>query len=195
MSASSDPAFASWLLSAFSAVLPKRGATYCCGPITSGKKAFEWCRSNGLVGVAYDELTRVQQRSFCADVVDANVHLLHQTADVIRSRSSNPVIDPAGVPPVEGWKQQQWRAFWCEVIQEYASAVVVVPGWEYSIGAAGELVCALTIGLPVSTLTGECLDVRRVVVLIQEAVQEMESAGVRCSALRECVNSLEGTTE
>lgn len=190
LSATFSERFPEWLLEAFSAVVPRKGAIYCCGPITSGKAAFDWSRANEVVGVAYDDLDSSLQEAFRREVIDHNLGLLHRSAEILRSRFSRTVIDPAGVPPIEGWGQQRWRSFWCEVISRYSSEIVVVPGWEYSVGAAGEFVCAISLDLPVGTLDGNSLDAVKGAALILDAVTEMEAAGIRCEALRECLNSL-----
>lgn len=191
----SDSAFTEWLTDALSCLTSEGSAIYCCGPITSGKAAFEWLVANELHSTSFDDLLPTVRQQFTKEVISRNLEALRSVAERLRVERRCSVINPAGVPPITGWSQGQWRGFWCAVIERYAFEVVMLPGWEYSTGAAGEFACALRLGRRITKTDGAELTAEEGRRLICDALQSMNAAGFATNELREIAAALDCFTD
>ena len=158
------------MLQAIGCVVANSHATYVSGPITTGNRFSAWYVSAGRhLGLGSQQyLLRLK-----GDVIQPNERAIHRVASRIRERASVPVIEPASLA-VSEWSQQDYLSFWLRVIQKFASTVVLVSGWEFSVGCATEFRFASSLGLPISDEAGNLIDALQGEVLIAAAATEIE---------------------
>ena len=124
-----------------------RRTVYVSTPVTTGRRFVEWRRGEGRVVPADSDEYRAQWR---AHVYDRNVAHVRPLVEALRSRlEGTTVIDPSALADQDGWDQVDYHQFWAAVIRHGADAIVMVEGWQYSVGCALEYVEALTCGVPV----------------------------------------------
>jgi Domain of unknown function (DUF4406) len=107
------------------------------------------------------------------DVIQPNEKAIHRVASSIRERSGVPVIEPASLAVPE-WSQQDYLSFWLHVIQKFASTIVLVSGWEFSVGCATEFRFASGLGLPIVDEAGNLVDALQGEALIAAAAMQIE---------------------
>jgi hypothetical protein len=117
-------------------VLGGKRATYVSGPITTGRAYVEWAAA-----ASDDEAIPP------SELRKANEVAIIRHAEKLRL-SGRLVIEPAsfGVP---WWSQLDYHEFWIEVIRQYVCEMVVLDGWEYSLGCVLEFQAAIGAGVPV----------------------------------------------
>jgi hypothetical protein len=164
------------MLAAYRSIVPDQNAIYCSGPISSGRRAIAWFHNHPDQPHDIDALPGELRRDFDKVVVDENTRQLKLLASSIRHETGKPVIDPSAL--TEGsWKQEFWREFWCQVISQFAEAVVLASEWEFSKGACAECLFALRTGIPVRLHDGSNIDLRRAIKDIRSAASEMRASG------------------
>jgi hypothetical protein len=161
------------LLAAYSSALAPRSALYISTPITSGERFLTWAAKYLGSAVSVDEAIRLHREEHTREVVEPNVLHAAKVAEHARARSQFPVINPARVPHINGWRQADWIAFWEKVIQECCLAVMALDGWELSFGCAHEVVFALEHGIPVYSERHEQLSLEAIKNQLSAALQKL----------------------
>lgn len=127
-----------------------RKVAYLSGPITTGIRFIEWWSETGsrltLNSKAYSDGLRRQ-------VIGPNENQLKVTAELLRAKGSEPVIEPASLF-VGQWSQQDYVNLWERFISDHASRILLMDGWEYSAGCAQEFCHAHLEGVPTSRVDG-----------------------------------------
>jgi hypothetical protein len=158
------------MLRAIGCVVGNSRATYVSGPITTGNRFSAWYVSTGrnfLMG-SQEYLLRLR-----GDVIEPNEKAIHRVASSIRERSSVPIIEPASLAVPE-WSQQDYLSFWLHVIEDFASAMVLVSGWEFSVGCVTEFRLASRLRLPIVDEAGNVMDAMQGEALITAAATQIE---------------------
>jgi hypothetical protein len=176
------------LVDSLAAVVEGRSAIYVSSPLTTGERAFEWHVQNASPPVSASRL----QRNFARDVVEPN---REEAARYVRQlRRATPgvvVIDPTALRDIPGWRQDDYRALWAEVIGRYAETVVLRDGWQYSSGCAYEFLVAYTTGAEVVREDLSSLPIQEGIRLVGEAIEETRRQGASAEFLRRVRESLE----
>jgi len=171
------------LTSAFRSVLEARSATYIASPITGGRRYFEWRRR-------YPERpATAEDDTFLTDVIVANRLASAAVASAVRARLHTPAIDPAQLRDVLGWTQPDYRLFWQKVIAEFCQSIVLLTGWELSIGCVSEFAVGAHLGLKIMTEDLEVLSASDGLTRIQDAFREIERAGFAAGDIRRHVDA------
>lgn len=140
------------LIQAYKSAGADNGVTYLSTPITSGPRFFSLCQELSISPVEF--ILREPER-WRTEVLRANISAAHEIANRLRSQvSPRIVIDPSWMF-VEGWDQFDYNSFWLKLIGTFDTVMALAPGWEYSVGARGEVAKALTLGLSVVDADGE----------------------------------------
>jgi len=182
------------LLQTYESVLPARSAIYCSAPITSGQLYIEWLSRSAGSRHVIDDLSPSERALHRAQVIEPNRAHAREVADKLRQRARRPVIDPAVVGPISGWRQADWISFWEEVIARFVSEVVFVEGWEFSYGCTHEFWFATTKGIPTLDEAGKPLPASRATQQIAAAVPRLRAAGIDASKFDRILDSLRGVT-
>lgn len=155
------------LLSALRCVVPNRSAIYLSGPITTGLAFAEWYRSEGMTlercGTQYDARK-------AEVVIRPNEEAILAAAQRVRQRERACVIEPASLR-VPLWTQRDYHSFWMSVLQEFVGRVVVIRGWDYSVGCAIEIAHAIEADIPINDLNGARLQSEEVKVALRRAAE------------------------
>ncbi|MER9851851.1 hypothetical protein NKJ55_32035 [Mesorhizobium sp. M0106] len=152
------------LFQAWQCVLAESSAVYLSGPITTGPRFLEWfVKSKSLEGADF-------QKELKAFVVEPNSRDIKDTATQLRAELNEPILEPASLY-IPGWNQRQYLDLWSTVIDRFVKRLVVMSGWQYSVGCATELTHAFELGLPISTIDGELLTVEMACDLLEDALR------------------------
>lgn len=161
------------LLQAIKCAAGGKVATYISGPITTGPRFIEWYISTGHL---LENHTNEYQQNRLKYVLSQNESDIFEAAQILRNKVSAPVIEPASLH-IPSWTQQDYYLFWTELMRRFVTRVVVLDGWQYSIGCVIEFHHATQFGIQIETVDGESLDEENARQLILNAANDIESKG------------------
>ena len=75
-------------------------------------------------------------------VLEPNCEHAQDIIGNLRRRFPNVVIDPTALKDIDGWTQDDYRYLWARAIEQYATTVVFIDGWQYSNGCCYEFLIA-----------------------------------------------------
>ena len=174
------------LLQAWECAFSGIKVTYVSGPITTGPRFLRWFAT---VGRHLPQGGAEYAASLREGVVTHNERDILEVADRLRRQTRMQVIEPASLF-VNGWKQADYHVLWQKVIQRFAERVVVLSGWNYSLGCVIEYCCAATHGIPTEDPEGKAVDLSSALTLIEEAGAELAVAGTQLD-FTECLTHLQ----
>lgn len=148
-----------------------RKVAYLSGPITTGVRFIDWWNQSGhrlaMDSEAYRDGLRQQ-------VIVPNENQLKIMAELLRAKSSEPVIEPASLS-VSYWSQQDYLELWEQFIIDHASRILLMEGWEYSAGCASEFCRAHLEGIPTTRIDGAPVVARDGIAAIGQALARVEA--------------------
>ncbi|MEW1584924.1 hypothetical protein AB0283_05685 [Micromonospora vinacea] len=141
-----------------------QGCIYVSTPITTGR------RHSGLTGTRAPVQSSEGESRIRLGAIEANRrHALGVTWRV-RAATSATVIEPTSLVDVPGWRQQDYHHLWTSVLERYASSVVFVDGWQFSVGCAIEFATAVRLRLKLMDERMELLDAGLALSMLQSAL-------------------------
>lgn len=144
---------------------------YLSGPITTGRRFIDWWRGDGHALAAGSEEYRAALRE---RVIAPNEDALKLTAELLRARNAQPVIEPASLF-VGHWSQTDYLELWERFITDHASRILLMDGWEFSAGCASEFCRAHLDGVPTARIDGTPVVARDGIAAIRRALAEVEA--------------------
>ena len=148
-----------------------RRVAYLSGPITTGTRFVDWYEREGsLLSPASPEYREAHR----TNVIEPNEIDLTITADLLRARDNEPVVEPASLL-VETWTQTHYIELWESFIANHASRVLFMPGWEYSAGCAAEFCQAHLEGIRTTGIEGMPIVAHDGVAAIHNALSRLEA--------------------
>ncbi|ACC74068.1 DUF4406 domain-containing protein [Paraburkholderia phymatum] len=160
------------LLQAIACVVDGKTATYVSGPITTGQHFINWYVHAGFrLGHGSEAYLEALRR----DVVAVNQKMIAEVTRQTRG-TGRLVIEPATLE-VNGWGQTDYVSFWLKVIDTFASEMVMVPQWQYSLGCCAEFRHAIDGGLTVKDHRGEHIDRATGMNMLLDAAKDIEARG------------------
>jgi hypothetical protein len=175
------------LLSAYRTMLPIRSATYVAIPMTTGPRFLEWWER---AGSALEFGSRAYENEWRHQVLLPNLAAAAPAVDGLRSRVGGPLIDPSKLEAVSGWTQRDYHYFWQLVITEFVTQVVVLNGWELSIGSVKEVRTAVLRGICVLDENLRLLDAGAVIRNLAEAVKLLQRKQCPSTEFEEVLSEL-----
>jgi hypothetical protein len=148
-----------------------RRVTYLSGPITTGTRFVDWYERKGFLLRLDSSEYRDAHRS---NVIEPNEIDLTITADLLRARDNEPVVEPASLF-LESWSQTHYINLWESFIANHASRVLFMPGWEYSAGCAAEFCRAHSEGIRTATIEGTPIVARDGFAAISNALSRLKA--------------------
>jgi hypothetical protein len=148
----------------------KKMAAYCSSELTSGLTLYSAMEDAGVVSPRALKCKRGDEWYEC-NIIGANKERANSFAASIRRAQGDgaPVISPAPFD-VRGWEQQEYYAFWEELIRTRISAVHFADKWEYSNGCTFEYAVALDKGIDTLDEQGQPLPGDRAILCIKNAI-------------------------
>ena len=172
---------------AISCVVSPNSAVYISGPITTGKNFIDWYLSHGLA-LASDKLIYFSRLK--ADVIQNNEAAILALASAIRSQTEASVIQPASLF-IPDWTQPDYIDFWLNIIDRFSKELVMVDGWEYSVGCVSEYKFAKSKGLPIRAQSGAIVNAQEGENLIMNAIKKVEEVAGDDAVLKNLVSALQ----
>jgi hypothetical protein len=148
-----------------------RRVSYLSGPITTGLRFIEWWAKTGH-GLALD--SHAYRKGLQEQVIEPNEAQLKLSAEFLRARGAEPVIEPASLF-VSDWSQQDYIELWEQFIVDHASRILLMDGWEYSAGCAAEFCRAHAEGVPAARIDGTPIVARDGIAAIEHALERIEA--------------------
>lgn len=174
------------LMQAFNCVVGARVATYVSGPITTGLRFFDWYISTGhLLESDIEAYRKVKYDS----VLSLNESDIIRTANILRETTVTPVIEPASLH-IASWNQRDYYHFWTELMRRLVLRVVVLDGWQYSIGCVIEFKHAIQFDIQIETACGLPLNAKNANKLILDAANDIELRGGSLDVLKRMAMTL-----
>jgi len=151
--------------------LGTRRVAYLGGPITSGMRFVDWYERTGC---HLSPSSLRYKREHRSNVVEPNETDLKATAELLRMRDGEIVVEPASLV-VKSWKQSDYVELWEGFIADHASRVIFMPGWEYSAGCAAEFCRAQLERIPTATIEGVPIIAVEGVAALKRALSRIEA--------------------
>lgn len=174
------------IMQAFNCAIGGRTATYVSGPITTGHKFIDWYISTGHELESKNGTYQEIKKEF---VLSKNESDILEVANTLRKSSLTPVIEPASLH-IATWDQMDYHRFWTELLRRFISRVVILDGWQYSIGCALEFHYAVQYGIEVYNQNGQPLKIRDGRKLVLDAADDIERRGGSLDALQHIAQAL-----
>lgn len=174
------------LMQVFNCIVGDRNVVYVSGPITTGRRFIDWYISKGH---ALENGSNVYQSVKYEDVLSKNKSDIIGVAHALRKTSSTPVIEPASLH-ITTWDQNDYHQFWTETLRRFVSQMVILDGWQYSIGCVIEFNYAKQCGIEISNQNGRPIKEQEVHKLVLAAADDIEKRGLALDALRHIAQTL-----
>lgn len=164
----------SHLFQAFESAGAADGLVYMSVPITTGKREIVLMTRLGL---SSDQLRTREFDCWRSEVVDRNESdAKRYEHDVREGHRGKLVVNPAHLM-VYGWDQMDYNGLWIQLLERYATTVVVTPDWEFSRGARAEVAFAHLLGVPIVKLDGSVLMIEDLQLADKAAKEELRRLG------------------
>lgn len=182
------------LLNILGSAVVGRSAVYVSAPITSGMRLARWVGSRN---VDFDPSHPENYAEFQREVLEPNCEHAQDIISNLRTKFPNVVIDPTALKDIEGWTQDDYRYLWAKVIEQYATTVVFIDGWQYSNGCSYEFLVSyqspsdhypLVLNEDLNPLT-----VEQGLTLIKAAINELKEAALPTEFLKRVAQQLAST--
>lgn len=147
-----------------------RKVAYLSGPITTGQRFIDWWVADGHTLALDSEPYRDGLR---ATVIEPNEAALKLVAELLRAKTSEPVIEPASLF-VHDWSQREYLELWEQFITDHASRILLMDGWEFSAGCASEFCRAHLDGVPTARVDGTPVVARDGIAAIRRALADVQ---------------------
>ncbi|RUX13769.1 DUF4406 domain-containing protein [Mesorhizobium sp. M7A.F.Ca.CA.002.14.1.2] len=157
-----------------------RKVVYLSGPITSGLRFIDWWSK---IGYQLEADASAYRAELVEQVIIPNENQLKATAELLRARGSEPVVEPASLF-INGWTQEDYLELWQQFISAHASRILLMDGWEYSAGSASEFCRAHLEGIPTARVDGSPIVARDGVAAISRALARVDALAVPPLALQ-----------
>ncbi|MFN3944262.1 MAG: hypothetical protein ACK4K7_04985 [Allosphingosinicella sp.] len=144
---------------------------YLSGPITTGRRFIDWWRGGKHAIPPESDAYRAALRE---QVITPNEEALKLTAELLRAKHAEPVIEPASLF-VSHWSQTDYLELWEQFITDHASRILLMDGWEFSAGCASEFCRAHLDGIPTARIDGTPIVARDGIAAIRRALADVEA--------------------
>lgn len=174
------------MLQAMACGVKRKNCLYLSGPITTGKNFLEWYVKIGREIRNNYEHYKVAVRS---EVIKKNENKIIAVAEKLRKNKRCSVIEPGSLL-MGSWSQKDYLHFWLRVLEEFATRVYMIDGWQFSVGCATEFRYATSRGLlifsehgnPITSIAGE--------IMILKAAYEIDKISIGDELLSDLANNL-----
>lgn len=146
-------------------------AVYVSGPITNGPRFLKWFTASGR------QLGRDSEQfltSLRKHVIELNEREILEFASHLRLQGKT-VIEPASLK-VPGWRQVDYYTLWARVIDRFVDRMVMLPGWQYSLGCVIEFCNAASTGIRTEDVEGNFIDLQTALFLIRKSSADLIAA-------------------
>jgi hypothetical protein len=174
------------LLHAFECVIGDKIASYVSGPITTGQAFCQWYVR---IGHALDDRSSEYLSSLNEHVVSPNERVLIETARSLRTKQSGIFIEPASLR-IPAWKQPHFHRFWVSVLERYVSRIILVDGWQFSVGCAIEFRYGIRSRIRMEDISGRTISLEQGKDQILKAASAVQDHGRSFAVLQEIARTL-----
>jgi len=171
----SDLMFVSPYFSAMDCVRQLGKPIYCSSELTSGYRAYQAMETFGAKTT--DELKRKFGDGWFKETIQVPNEKeaeLFATSVLLEQTDKTPVINP-GPLSVPGWGQNEYLAFWEELISTRVRAVRFNKKWEYSSGCTFEFAVAMKADIPALDVEGKEITLKSAIISIEAAISKLEA--------------------
>jgi hypothetical protein len=173
------------VFSALDCALDRKRVLYCSSELTSGLNLYQALGRHGSRR-ASDLRKQMGEEWFRANIWDVNVAAAVEfAAQARRALPADTVVVTPAPFSAPAWDQDQYLAFWEELLRTRAGLVWFNRNWEFSNGCALEFAVAQDAGLPAFDHAGNSLDCRTGIELLTAAIRRLDPDGFDVSKLRE----------
>lgn len=177
------------MLNVLGSVVVDHSGVYVSTPITSGRRLANWSSGRDVdIDLSHPET----YQEFLREVLEPNSEHARKIIKKLRSSFPKALIDPTSLKDIDGWTQDDYRVLWAKVIEQYASTVVFLDGWQYSNGCAYEFLVSNQLGSRLTILkeTLDPLTLEEGIRLISLAVFEVQTSKLPTEFLRQVLTQL-----
>jgi len=144
---------------------------YIAVPMTTGQNFLQWYTNEGA---ALDCSTEEYKKQHYEKVIFPNCEAAKKRIAAIRNAYSNAIIiDPTSFS-ISEWTQEEYHYFWGKIVECCVNKVVLLDGWQYSIGCSYEFLTAVQNGIETISENGSPLSRGLGVNLILHAMTELK---------------------
>jgi len=164
-----------------------RKTIYIAVPMTTGHNFLHWYANEGA---AIDSSTEEYRKKHHEKVILPNCEAAKKRIAAIRCNYSNAIIiDPTSFS-ISEWTQEEYHYFWGKIIECCVNKVVLLDGWQYSVGCSYEFLTAVQNGIETLTENGSPLSRGLGVNLILSAITELKQNALPTVYLERVIREL-----
>jgi len=142
---------------------------YVSTPINTGERFIKWYNS---IGKNLTENSVEYKKEITKNVVEPNVKNAKECIKKIRKLTRKTIIDPTTLENGKtiNWSQDEFYQFWDKVMQELVNEIVLLDGWEYSVGCCHELLSALENGIEIYSQDMKVMSISEVIIRMNKSI-------------------------
>jgi hypothetical protein len=194
----SDPKITAPYLSAIDCTLDGGKAIYCSSELTSGRRLYNALRARGVT--SEDELKERLGKELYKEwrqknVVNVNNSWASKFATFVRhSQNDGTLVINPGPLSDPRWGQDEYLAFWEELIRTRVTEVRFNQNWQFSNGCTFEFAVALDASIPTLDSHEYELGADEAVESVEKAAAKLEGEGFSIPKLRANLDRLRSLT-
>jgi hypothetical protein len=135
------------LLQTWTHLYGPKSILYVSGPMTTGRLFVEWYSGEGRTLEATSQRYDAEREKH---VFVPNCNSIRSHAKNIRLVKRRRVAEPTGLT-LPDWSQSDYAALWKKFIQRLVGEIIMLPGWEYSVGCSREIATAFAADIKIVT--------------------------------------------
>lgn len=140
---------------------------YMSTPINTGKRFIDWYYLKGKDLTNNDEFNEEKLKN----VIKPNIQNAKDNAKKIREKTNKIVIDPTSFEnEMLSWSQDEFYKFWDIVIKSLVNYVILLDGWEFSIGCCFEALSAIERGIEIYSQNEKVLTIEDVIDKLNDSI-------------------------
>ena len=160
------------ILAVLDSMFYERKVVYFSVPITTGKNFSDWHATFGKRLVLSNPTYIKEHRRH---VIEPNRTRVERIANLYSRKFKRCMINPMLLKDLPGWTQDDYRALWSHIIENYVSTVIFADGWQYSNGCAYEFLIAHKTKIRTVDQRQSPLTLNKGIQLINSAINNMEN--------------------
>ncbi len=158
---------------------------YISCPINTGERFINWYTSRGK-DINENSSEYYQERK--KYVIEPNIVNAKEYIKNFRKTTQKVIIDPTNLESeVLQWSQDEFYKFWDKIIKDLVDELVLLDGWEYSIGCCHEYLFAIEKDIKVYTQNMELLSITEARRKISVSIKKYESINLEYGT---CMNNI-----
>ena len=141
---------------------------YVSTPINTGERFIQWYSTIDKKLLFNEKLYNEARKKY---VIEPNVKNAKFCINKIRKSTGKVIIDPTTFESeILEWTQDEFYHFWDKIIKELVSEIILLDGWEYSVGCCHELLSAIESNINIYSEDMKRLSINECIIRLKKSI-------------------------